>query len=160
MNVTSTGIAIALAVVVVFGFFWLGAFNPFAMRTEPAPTASALPQDAVTNETSDTSRMITEVQTGTGAEAINGKKVSVHYTGKLEDGTIFDSSVSRGEPIAFVLGAGQVIPGWEQGILGMKVGGKRILIIPPELAYGPQGRPPVIPPNATLIFDVELVNVQ
>ncbi len=86
--------------------------------------------------------------------------IEVHYTGKLENGTVFDSSVDRGKPIQFTLGAGQVIPGWDMGINGMKEGGKRILKIPPELAYGEAGAGSQIPPNATLIFDVELVSVK
>lgn len=97
---------------------------------------------------------------GTGAEAIAGKSVTVHYTGRLQDGTKFDSSVDRGQPFTFTLGAGQVISGWDEGIAGMKVGGKRKLVIPPDLAYGAQGYPPVIPANATLMFDVELLDVK
>jgi peptidylprolyl isomerase len=98
---------------------------------------------------------------GTGRAAEAGTKVSVHYTGMLEDGTVFDSSVERGQPIDFMLGAGQVIPGWDEGIGLMSTGGKARLIIPSELAYGPQGAGNgVIPPNATLTFDVELVDVQ
>jgi len=96
---------------------------------------------------------------GTGAEATAGRAVSVHYTGWLVDGTKFDSSVDRGRPYPFTLGAGDVIRGWDEGVAGMKVGGKRKLTIPPNLAYGPGGRPPVIPPNATLVFDVELLGV-
>lgn len=86
--------------------------------------------------------------------------MSVHYTGRLQDGSVFDSSVERGEPIEFPLGAGMVIPGWEMGLQGLKVGGKRKLTIPYNLAYGAQGYPGVIPPYATLIFDVELVDVK
>lgn len=160
MNVTSTGIAVALAVIVVLGFFLFGIVNPFA---QPAPVAmedSELVAGAALPITNNGELMITDTQTGTGAEAVNGTMVSVHYTGMLEDGSVFDSSIPRGEPITFQLGAGMVIQGWEQGILGMKVGGKRHLVIPSDLAYGPQGRPPVIPANATLIFDVELVGVQ
>ena len=101
-----------------------------------------------------------EVKIGTGVLAKAGKAVKVHYTGTLADGTKFDSSRDRGEPIAFPLGAGQVIPGWDEGIAGMKVGGKRKLTIPANLAYGenpPPGAP--IPPGATLLFDVELMDV-
>lgn len=96
---------------------------------------------------------------GEGEEAVAGKLISVHYTGTLEDGTKFDSSLDRGTPFEFTLGAGQVIQGWEQGFSGMKVGGKRKLTIPSDLAYGQAGVPGAIPPNATLLFDVELLNV-
>jgi len=99
------------------------------------------------------------IEEGTGDKPEKGKKVKVHYTGKLEDGTVFDSSVKRGVPIEFTLGVGQVIKGWDEGISDMQPGGKRQLIIPPDLGYGPNGYPPVIPPNSTLIFDVELVEV-
>ncbi|MBT3764705.1 MAG: peptidylprolyl isomerase [Rhodospirillaceae bacterium] len=97
--------------------------------------------------------------TGTGVEAVRHSKVTVHYTGWLMNGTKFDSSVDRGKPFDFTLGGGQVIRGWDQGVEGMKVGGKRELIIPPKLAYGQRGAGGVIPPNATLKFQVELLAV-
>jgi len=102
---------------------------------------------------------IQEIKPGQGIEALPYSVVDVHYTGKLEEGMVFDSSLERGEPFQFTLGSGQVIPGWEIGIRGMKPGGKRILTIPPALAYGAKGAGGVIPPNATLIFDVELIAV-
>ena len=106
----------------------------------------------------------TDTKTGEGAIAAAGNKVSVHYTGWLytndAKGAKFDSSVDRGQPFQFTLGAHQVIAGWDEGVAGMKVGGKRTLIIPPELGYGARGAGGVIPPNATLMFDVELLRVQ
>lgn len=103
---------------------------------------------------------VEDVKAGTGAVAEAGKTVVVHYTGWLPDGTKFDSSLDRNQPYSFQLGAGRVIKGWDEGVAGMKVGGERKLVIPPDLAYGPGGRAPVIPPNATLVFDVQLVDVK
>ena len=96
---------------------------------------------------------------GTGAEAQAGKTVTVHYTGWLTDGTKFDSSIDSGKPFSFALGAGRVIKGWDEGVAGMKVGGKRKLMIPPQLGYGARGAGNVIPPNAELIFEVELLDI-
>jgi len=97
---------------------------------------------------------------GSGREAHVGETASVHYTGWLKDGTKFDSSVDRGQPFSFRLGAGQVIKGWDEGVVGMNIGSKRKLIIPPDLGYGARGAGRVIPPNATLIFDVELLDLR
>jgi FKBP-type peptidyl-prolyl cis-trans isomerase FkpA len=102
---------------------------------------------------------ILDTTCGDGDEAVAGKTVSVHYVGTLEDGEKFDSSRDRNQPFQFALGSGQVIPGWDEGIEGMKVGGVRELTIPPDLGYGAAGSPPVIPPNATLLFEVELLEV-
>lgn len=120
-----------------------------------------------TGVSSFTSLQVTNVKAGDGAEAVNGRTVSVHYTGWLYSqtaagnrGSKFDSSRDRNQPFEFILGAGQVIAGWDQGVAGMKVGGQRTLIIPPSLGYGSRGSAPVIPPNATLVFDVELLGVR
>lgn len=117
----------------------------------------------VTSATGDqnvTELKIEDIAVGDGAEAVAGKTVVVHYTGTLVDGKKFDSSVDRGQPFPFPLGAGRVIQGWDKGVEGMKVGGKRKLTIPPSMGYGEQGAGGVIPPNATLIFDVELLEVK
>ena len=102
---------------------------------------------------------IEKLTEGKGASPKRGETVTVHYTGWLTDGTKFDSSVDRNEPFAFVLGTGQVIQGWDQGVATMRVGDKARLTIPPDLAYGQQGYPGAIPPNATLIFEVELISI-
>ena len=135
---------------------------PAGSMDTPPPKVLAEPTETVTD---DGLRIVT-FAIGNGTKASTGSTVSVHYTGWLQDdrgadgkGAQFDSSVERGQPIEFPLGAGRVIKGWDQGLEGMRVGGKRRLIIPPELAYGKRGRPPVIPQNATLIFDVELMDV-
>jgi FKBP-type peptidyl-prolyl cis-trans isomerase len=101
-----------------------------------------------------------DVSVGSGEEATAGRTAVVHYTGWLPDGKKFDSSRDRNEPFSFPLGAGQVIAGWDQGVVGMKVGGRRKLVIPPDLGYGASGAPPDIPPNATLVFDVELLGLK
>lgn len=105
--------------------------------------------------------IVEDIVVGDGPEAKSGDRVSMQYVGALySDGTEFDSSWDRGEPFEFTLGAGEVIPGWDQGIVGMKVGGRRELVIPPDLAYGPSGQPPTIPPDATLVFIVDLLDIK
>jgi FKBP-type peptidyl-prolyl cis-trans isomerase len=104
--------------------------------------------------------LIEDLRPGTGAEAKAGQTVSVHYVGTLTDGKKFDSSRDRGKPFEFKLGAGQVIKGWDQGVAGMKIGGLRKLTIPPTLGYGSRGAGGVIPPNATLVFEVELLGLR
>ena len=122
--------------------------------------------DAATNQVIEMPNGLkyTDTKTGDGATATSGNKVSVHYTGWLYNngakGAKFDSSVDRGQPFQFTLGAHQVIAGWDEGVAGMKVGGKRTLIIPPALGYGARGAGGVIPPNATLVFEVELLDVK
>lgn len=103
---------------------------------------------------------IVDLVKGNGPEAKSGKILTVHYTGKLETGTKFDSSLERNQPFTFQLGVGQVMPGWEKGVVGMKVGGKRKLIIPSKDGFGERGAPPVIPPKSTIVFDVELLDVK
>ena len=107
-----------------------------------------------------TSMIVEDIKAGSGARAEPGNTVSVHYTGTLTDGTKFDSSLDRGDPFSFTLGNGQVIQGWDNGVVGMKVGGERRLIIPADMGYGERGSPPVIPPGATLVFTIELLGVQ
>ena len=133
----------------------------FAVATLIAPHSSAQAQGKMMT-TADGLKYI-DVKVGTGPEA-KGKTATVHYTGWLYEngakGKKFDSSVDRGEPFDFRVGAGEVIKGWDEGVAGMKVGGKRTLIIPPQLGYGARGAGGVIPPNATLMFDVELLAVK
>ncbi|HWP86040.1 MAG TPA: FKBP-type peptidyl-prolyl cis-trans isomerase [Terriglobia bacterium] len=119
--------------------------KPTPVQGEPVKTASGL--------------QYWEIKAGAGETAVKGQTVRVHYTGWLTNGQKFDSSVDRGQPFVFPLGAGRVIKGWDEGVAGMKVGGKRQLRIPPELGYGARGAGNVIPPNATLIFDVELLGI-
>lgn len=128
---------------------------------QPAVSQSAAGLPDISDLTTTASGLqYKDVTVGSGAEAQAGNTVSVHYTGWLTDGTKFDSSVDRGQPFSFPLGAGRVIPGWDEGVAGMKEGGKRILVIPADLGYGANGAGGVIPPNATLIFEVELLDVE
>lgn len=126
-----------------------------------APAVSTPPRQEASKVHKLASGLVYEdVAVGSGTMADPGLTVSVHYTGRLADGTKFDSSLDRGTPFSFQLGSGQVIQGWDQGIKGMRIGGKRKLTIPPDLGYGARGAGGVIPPNATLVFDVELLDVK
>ncbi len=143
-----------------FSFLLMVAPTVLAQSTPP-------PQPSAAKVTKVTELKKIDVVVGTGADATPGSNVSVHYTGWLYDpsapnnkGKKFDSSLDRGQPFGFPLGGGRVIRGWDEGVAGMKVGGKRTLIIPPEMGYGANGAGGVIPPNATLLFDVELLGVK
>ena len=129
--------------------------------SDPNPILFAMAEETqsdINSRTTESGLIIADIVNGEGDEASAGKTVTVNYTGTLEDGTQFDTSIGRA-PFSFPLGAGRVIKGWDEGVAGMKVGGKRKLTIPPELGYGSRGAGNVIPANATLIFEVELLNV-
>lgn len=150
---------VAIFVVMLLAFAgWVGA------QTAPAKKAPAVAvgPTKVTGEPVKTASGLQywDIKVGTGAAASAGMKVKVDYTGWLTNGKKFDSSVGTGRPFDFLLGGGQVIKGWDEGVAGMKTGGKRQLRIPPDLAYGEKGYPGAIPPNATLIFDVQLVDAK
>ncbi|TSC69836.1 MAG: peptidylprolyl isomerase [Parcubacteria group bacterium Gr01-1014_49] len=166
MKPTQTAIAITLALVVVVLFFIVPGLSPFGAS---APGESASPVTIDTTQTTSTTMPaapVTELQVsdeivGTGAAAAAGDSVTVNYIGALTDGSVFDASANHGTTgFTFNLGAGQVIKGWDQGIVGMKEGGKRMLVIPASLAYGNQAVGDIIPANSTLIFEVELLKVQ
>ena len=134
-----------------------------ARKGKSTSTPSPTPSDKINNlnESKDMGELIIEdIKVGEGLEAVSGKKVTVNYSGTLTNGTKFDSSYDRNEPFTFDLGAGEVIKGWDLGVKGMKVGGKRKLTIPSEMGYGAYGAGSQIPPNSTLIFDVELLKVE
>jgi FKBP-type peptidyl-prolyl cis-trans isomerase len=127
-------------------------------NADPPPAPRSVDDDAFT--TTETGLKYYDFAVGDGATATAGDRVTVHYSGWLaEDSTLFDSSIQRGQPFSFQLGAGRVIQGWDEGVADMQVGGERQLVIPPELGYGAQGAGGSIPPNATLIFEVELLSV-
>jgi FKBP-type peptidyl-prolyl cis-trans isomerase len=147
----TTSIAVAAGIAIVALFFFIGP-NIFTPNVQLPGTQSA----AVANS-QPINLTVQDEQVGTGDVAKAGDQVTVNYIGKLTNGTVFDTSIGK-QPFSFTLGTGQVIPGWDQGLQGMKVGGKRLLIIPPSLAYGAQQTGP-IPPNSTLVFEVDLLNV-
>lgn len=183
MNITATAVAVTLAVVIAVAFLFFGPaiLTPFqsseSSQTETvtatttsmtdesgnpvtvgAPGAASSGSSATTQAPLPKTLTVTDKVLGTGAEAKAGDTVTMNYVGMLPDGTVFDASAKHGQAFSFALGTGQVIPGWDKGIVGMKVGGKRELIIPPDMAYGNRDLG-VIPPNSTLIFEVELVKI-
>jgi peptidylprolyl isomerase len=139
----------------------LGLLLSFAITTEASPAKENIKMAQAAQEvTTPTGLKYTDEVVGNGPSPRNGQTVVVHYTGWLTNGTKFDSSLDRGQPFTFPLGQGQVIKGWDEGVASMKVGGKRKLVIPPDLGYGNRGAGGVIPPNATLVFEVQLLGVQ
>jgi len=172
MKPTQTGIAVALALAVVIAFFTFPALSPFGRTTSSSRTApeaaitndQTSPTTTMPNDTTSATQLMTQDETvGTGATAATGDTVTVNYVGSLTNGTVFDASANHLETangFTFTLGAGQVIRGWDEGIVGMKVGGKRKLVIPASLAYGNQAVGNIIPANSTLVFEVELLKVQ
>jgi FKBP-type peptidyl-prolyl cis-trans isomerase len=133
--------------------------EPESRAIVPVPSSEVTAAPASASAPKPAGLVKEDTKLGTGPEAKTGDHVSVHYTGTLTDGTKFDSSLDRKEPFEFSLGEGQVIKGWDQGVVGMKKGGKRKLTIPSELGYGANGSPPKIPPNATLVFEIELLGI-
>lgn len=143
--------------------FWLticGIVGVLLMSIGRPIMAQTEPTGSIPETTTDSGLKYVDLVVGTGREAVAGNHATVHYTGWLTNGTKFDSSVDRRDPFSFPIGSGKVIKGWDEGVAGMKVGGKRKLTIPPQLGYGARGAGGVIPPNATLVFEVELLEVR
>lgn len=151
----SEGIAVGVALVVVATLLFGGNIISFFKGERANPTTN---NENTTMNLPSTGVQSEDIKVGEGVEAQKGDTLTVHYVGRLPDGKVFDSSVDRGQPFTFILGSGQVIRGWDEGMVGMHVGGQRKLTIAPDYGYGAQGIGP-IPPNSTLIFDVELLNV-
>jgi FKBP-type peptidyl-prolyl cis-trans isomerase len=173
MNKKKASLIVGISLFVIAGIYlFIGKDNkkedvliqtptPAATQIEASPTSSPSATITTYKEVKNMDGLIMQdLVLGTGAEATVGKKITVNYLGTLENGTKFDSSYDRGVPFSFNLGLGEVIKGWDQGFAGMKVGGKRKLTISPELGYGATGAGGAIPPNATLIFEVELLRVE
>lgn len=144
----------AIGIIVVFLIL------TFLSSQKPPQTPAALTPSSNSESTTGAELKIEDLQAGSGTEVKSGDTVTVHYTGTLEDGTKFDSSLDRGEPFTTQIGVGTVIKGWDQGIVGMKIGGKRRLTVPPSLGYGSTGAADKIPANATLIFEIELLAIK
>lgn len=152
-------LTVIISIILVFGFYFL-LESQKENKTQESKQAQEMIPESNKNQDLSPDLQIEVVEQGEGEEVKGGENIAVHYTGTLEDGTKFDSSLDRGKPFVFTLGIGQVIKGWDMGILGMKVGEKRKLVIPPELGYGKTGTPGgPIPPDATLIFEVELLSI-
>lgn len=155
-----TWVIMGIAIAVIAALYFMFDFRSKSSETNGNPAVPGDNSNTMNAQNPAASGLkIETLREGKGEGAKAGDKVTVHYTGTLTDGKKFDSSVDRGQPFSFQLGAGQVIPGWDQGLLGMKVGEKRRLTIPPELGYGAEGAGGVIPPNATLIFEVEMLKI-
>lgn len=148
-----------IAIILGALLFFVVIFMIFSPKEKPGQESSNQNTTAVSATPSATVKS-EDMTVGKGATAVNGSTVTVNYIGYLTDGKKFDSSYDRKQPFTFKVGNGDVIKGWDLGVIGMKVGGKRKLTIPPDLAYGPSGNPPTIPPNATLVFEIELLKVE
>jgi len=166
MKRVSLGMVLLLGIGLAVSLAACGDGEEVGPAETPATTPAVTPVEGgppdVSGEptTTESGLQYIDIVVGTGDSPQSGQTAEVHYTGWLTDGTKFDSSLDRGQPFSFVIGAGRVIAGWDEGVASMKVGGERRLIIPPELGYGEQGYPPVIPANAELTFDVELLAIK